>query len=51
MFRGVLLKNVDKPLTSWNVNAFARGIIIQVVGVLDARKRGNHVTRVGIKHR
>src|SRR5713226_7333437 len=48
--RILLLKNVDESLSACHINAFARGIVVEVVRVMDTRKRGNHVTGVRVEH-
>ena len=48
--RIVLLKDVDESLSACHINAFARGIAVKVVRILDTRKRGDHVTRVRVEH-
>ena len=39
-----LLKRVNKTLSSRHVNPLARAVIVQIIRVLDARKRGDHPT-------
>jgi hypothetical protein len=50
MVRVFLLKDIDKALSSYHLNTFAIRVVIQVIGILNTRERGDHVARFHVEH-
>lgn len=45
-----LLENADEAFAARDIDALAGGIVVSIVGVLNARKRGNGTARSCVEH-